>query len=1269
MMEQRSRDTRGTGAANTPYYNGMDDIPTPEEGLIGCSQINLHHCIDATHTLNEWMANTNMHTMGAIKVTSKVALIQEPYLSYGKVKDISKDYNIFIGKENSKTRSCIVTTKNVVAWLLGQFSDEDQVAIAIESDNNITVLASTYMPWNSVEPPPPENLKNLVKYCEDKNWKLIIGADANSHHISWGSTDVNIRGDNLLDFIMSSNIHICNRGTQPTFVNIIREQVIDITLASTNIIDDILEWKVSKDITFSDHKRIEFFLRTKHVHLITHYRNIRKTKWNLYEEKLQTKLESQEEHEDMESEVKHLENSLIESYHESCKLITKTISKKPPWWDANITFLRKEAKRFKRRVERSKTLENQREWCNAKNTLKNAIRRAKSEGWENFCSEMQDLTATARIQKVFRQGKGQTIGSLKKPNGEFTVTPEETLEILLDTHFPDHGTVREDNVSIHSAMENMGKLNLDDVVNLESVRAAIGSFKPYKSPGNDGIFPILLQKGLNHIDKKLVKIYKESLRTGKIPGSWLETKVVFIPKPGKADYCDPKSFRPISLSSFLLKGLERLIFWHINNTTLKDNPLNSNLYSYREGISTEDAIHSLVHKIEKALENKEVAVLLFLDIDAAFSNASIEGMIKNMEKQGIEPEIVRWTEYMLRNRLATATLNLKTVIKIILEGTPQGGILSVLLWNLVMNDLLKRFPKVHPSITKAFADDVAGLAVGKVESIVIDIIQQDVRIYEEWAHDNKLSFSQGKTKAMFITKRRKFKLKPLYLKGKEIEWVDNIKYLGVILDNKLSWKPHIKRATEKATMAMAQCRKMIGKTWGLNPRVCKWIYTAIIRPIVSYGGLVWGKCLETLENMEMLNKLQRKGCLSILNALKSTPTEGMEIIIGITPLHLHIKTTIIMSYTRLVASGNWTAKQGEPLSQKSHSKTIERWCKKIPEIKFPRDKLINKVHMKTQFQTEILPRETIRTLIIPLTPSASDVVNCFTDGSKNESSSGAGFIVRGSGIKLQGFLNLGIHSTVFQTELVALKLFAQKLIEKNTKEKIIQVYTDSQASIRALGKYETTSKCVLECKRVLNELSTNNELKINWIPGHEGFNGNEIADRLANIGTNMETPDSDPLKPDIPVATSVIKAFVTSWETKRHQENFYLTNKYRQTKIFLPNVDRNVWKDISRLNRKETRLITQILTGHSDLNYHLHKRKLIESPICDLCEESEETSMHFIGQCPYYARIRYDVFGSFFLRDKELKDINTNKFLNFIRISGRFEFPQDLNDSQDNLLN
>ena len=151
-------------------------------------------------------------------------------------------------------------------------------------------------------------------------------------------------------------------------------------------------------------------------------------------------------------------------------------------------------------------------------------------------------------------------------------------------------------------------------------------------------------------------------------------------------------------------------------------------------------------------------VKLFLDIDAAFSNASIEGMIKNMEKQGIDPEIVRWTEYMLRNRIATATLNNKTVIKIILEGTPQGGILSVILWNLDMNDLLNSFPRIHPSKRYIFADDAANIVIGKDENTVIDREQQDQNIFEEWANDPNLNFSTGKTKVMMFSKREINKL-------------------------------------------------------------------------------------------------------------------------------------------------------------------------------------------------------------------------------------------------------------------------------------------------------------------------------------------------------------------------------------------------------------------------------------------------------------------------------------------------------------------------------
>lgn len=93
--------------------------------------------------------------------------------------------------------------------------------------------------------------------------------------------------------------------------------------------------------------------------------------------------------------------------------------------------------------------------------------------------------------------------------------------------------------------------------------------------------------------------------------------------------------------------------------------MHRNLYSYREKISTEDALHNLVHKIEKALENKQVAIVLFLDIDAAFSSASTLAMINNLKKLGVEPEIVNWTADMLNNRTATATLLNETVQKIV----------------------------------------------------------------------------------------------------------------------------------------------------------------------------------------------------------------------------------------------------------------------------------------------------------------------------------------------------------------------------------------------------------------------------------------------------------------------------------------------------------------------------------------------------------------------------------------------------------------------------
>ena len=92
----------------------------------------------------------------------------------------------------------------------------------------------------------------------------------------------------------------------------------------------------------------------------------------------------------------------------------------------------------------------------------------------------------------------------------------------------------------------------------------------------------------------------------------------------------------------------------------------------------------MVSKIEKALENNEICVILFLDISAAFNNVSVPYVLNLMKQKGMDHGLIRWMKYLLENRITTATLQ-GTIVKRRCEtGTPQGGVNSAgIIWNLV----------------------------------------------------------------------------------------------------------------------------------------------------------------------------------------------------------------------------------------------------------------------------------------------------------------------------------------------------------------------------------------------------------------------------------------------------------------------------------------------------------------------------------------------------------------------------------------------------------
>lgn len=228
-------------------------------------QINLHHCKEASSVLR---CSLDSGQTG-------IVLIQEPYFFRGGVRELGNAGLLHYVTGNKPARACVFARKDVNSLLLKQFSNNGL--------GKTLICCSAYLPYDESVPTP--ELIRLVNYCKGKNLDLLIGCDANSHHIVWGSSDINTRGRSLLEFILAAELSILNRGNRPTFINQVREEVIDITICSAELEQEISGWKVLQEDFMSDHQTISFQLNADKVEPIP-FRNPKKTNWTSYKKKL-----------------------------------------------------------------------------------------------------------------------------------------------------------------------------------------------------------------------------------------------------------------------------------------------------------------------------------------------------------------------------------------------------------------------------------------------------------------------------------------------------------------------------------------------------------------------------------------------------------------------------------------------------------------------------------------------------------------------------------------------------------------------------------------------------------------------------------------------------------------------------------------------------------------------------------------------------------------------------------------------------------------------
>jgi hypothetical protein len=206
----------------------------------------------------------------------------------------------------------------------------------------------------------------------------------------------------------------------------------------------------------------------------------------------------------------------------------------------------------------------------------------------------------------------------------------------------------------------------------------------------DGIFLALLQEEREILTPYLGKIFRTCLATGNVPAIWHQVKVVFIPKTSRNSYSGSRDFRPISLTLFLLKTMERLVDRFLRDEVLILVPLHPNQHASQAGMSEETALHQLVVWVEKVFNQQEIALGIFLDTEGTFNNTSHDTMCAAFVRHGVEHTIMQWIRVTLEGWMATADLGRFSSSVAVSRGCLQGGVLSPSLWCLVVNDLLAR---------------------------------------------------------------------------------------------------------------------------------------------------------------------------------------------------------------------------------------------------------------------------------------------------------------------------------------------------------------------------------------------------------------------------------------------------------------------------------------------------------------------------------------------------------------------------------------------------
>ena len=352
------------------------------------------------------------------------------------------------------------------------------------------------------------------------------------------------------------------------------------------------------------------------------------------------------------------------------------------------------------------------------------------------------------------------------------------------------------------------------------------------------------------IAPSLCDIFNYAIDTKTYPVDLNIAKTTPIFKTGDKE--DLNNYRPISIIPTVARIFERLIYNQIYSYLSVNNLLSTKQYGFRTLHSTALALSESTNHWLLNMGNGKMNSVIFLDIKKAFDTVNHDILLDKMSFYGIKGGELDFFKSYLSNRDQCCNVNgSMSGFKQITCGVPQGSILGPLLFLLYMNDLPDAIENTNVTM---FADDTSlSKSFKSINELNDELIPAFVKICK-WLKANKLSLNTVKTEFMIIgTLQRIEKLDislettpyALFVDNSHIRRVKQVKNLGLIIDEHLSWSQHIDYISVKLKRNVGILKRM-SKTLPTESLIM--LYKTLIEPHIRYCSVVWGNCGEVLKD-------------------------------------------------------------------------------------------------------------------------------------------------------------------------------------------------------------------------------------------------------------------------------------------------------------------------------------------------------------------------------------------------------------------------------------